>query len=70
MGWCAHPHRSVNLPTPSNDGDVPLFWQAGDGNESDREVFGNLSAEFQQQWILDSVYVADARYIQRRTCKH
>ena len=44
----------------SNDGDVPLFLRVGDGNESDSAVFGNLIAEFQQQWTLDSVYVADA----------
>ncbi|MEO0488334.1 MAG: IS1634 family transposase, partial [Cyanobacteria bacterium J06659_2] len=44
----------------SNDGDVPLFLRVGDGNESDSAVFGQLIAEFQQQWTLDSVYVADA----------
>lgn len=44
----------------SNDGEVPLFLRVGDGNESDSAVFGQLIAEFQQQWTLDSVYVADA----------
>ena len=43
-----------------SDGDVPLFLRVGDGNESDSAVFGQLIAEFQQQWTLDSVYVADA----------
>ncbi|RME08212.1 MAG: IS1634 family transposase [Bacteroidetes bacterium] len=44
----------------SNDGDVPLFLRVGDGNESDSAVFGQLIEAFQQQWTLDSVYVADA----------
>lgn len=44
----------------TNDGDVPLFWRVGDGNESDKAVFAELIAEFQHQWTLESLYVADS----------
>ena len=44
----------------SSDGEVPLFLRVGDGNESDRAVFAEVITEFQQQWTLESIYVADA----------
>jgi transposase len=44
----------------TGDGDVPLFVRVGDGNESDRAIFAQLMQQFQQQWNLDSIYVADS----------
>lgn len=44
----------------TGDGDVPLFIRVGDGNESDRAIFAQLMKQFQQQWNLDSIYVADS----------
>ena len=44
----------------TSDGEVPLFLRVGDGNESDSAVFAEVIAEFQQQWTLESIYVADA----------
>jgi transposase len=44
----------------TGDGDVPLFVRVGDGNESDRAIFAQLMKQFQQQWNLDSIYVADS----------
>jgi transposase len=39
----------------SGDGDVPLFLKAGDGNEADKAVFGQISKEFKNQVDFDSV---------------
>ncbi len=44
----------------TGDGDVPLFLRIGDGNESDRAIFAQLMKQFQQEWNLDSIYVADS----------
>ena len=32
------------------DGDVPLFLKVGNGNDTDKAVFSEVIAEFQQQW--------------------
>ena len=44
----------------SGDGDVPLYLRVADGNESDRAVFAQIMKEFQQQWDVDALFVADA----------
>lgn len=44
----------------TGDGDIPLFVRIGDGNESDRAIFAQLMKQFQQEWNLDSIYVADS----------
>ena len=42
-----------------------MFLRGGDGNESDSAVFAKVIAEFQQQWTLESIYVADAALYSR-----
>lgn len=41
----------------SGDGDVPLFIQVGDGNESEATKFPQLIKEFKQQWTFEEVKV-------------
>lgn len=42
------------------DGDIPLYLRVADGNEVDSAIFGTLIAEFQKQWQIDALFVADA----------
>jgi transposase len=44
----------------SGDGDGPLFLKAGDGNEADKAVFGQISKEFKKQVDFDSLMVGDS----------
>ncbi|EAM52261.1 IS1634-like element ISCwa1 family transposase [Crocosphaera watsonii] len=44
----------------SQDGDIPLFVRVGDGNESDKAVFGNVLVEFKKQIKFDSIMVCDS----------
>ncbi len=44
----------------SGDGDIPLYLRVADGNESDRGVFAKLIRDFQQEWNIDALFVADA----------
>ncbi|MDZ8239395.1 MAG: IS1634 family transposase [Nostoc sp. ChiQUE01a] len=44
----------------SGDGDIPLYLRIGDGNESDSAMFATIIADFQQQWQIDALFVADA----------
>jgi transposase len=46
----------------SSDGDIPLFFQVGNGNESEKTRFPWLIKEFKKQWTLDEieVFVADS----------
>jgi transposase len=46
----------------SGDGDIPIYFKVGNGNDSDQRVFTEVVAEFQNQWlgVSSSVYVADA----------
>ncbi|GAB4545777.1 MAG: hypothetical protein Tsb0014_40120 [Pleurocapsa sp.] len=44
----------------TGDGDVPLYLRVADGNELDRAVFAQLIREFNQQWDIDALFVADA----------
>ncbi len=44
----------------SGDGDIPLYLRVADGNESDSAIFAKLIADFKQQWLLDTLFVADA----------
>ncbi|EAM51684.1 IS1634-like element ISCwa1 family transposase [Crocosphaera watsonii] len=44
----------------SQDGDIPLFVRAGDGNESDKAVFGKVLVEFKKQIKFDSIMVCDS----------
>lgn len=44
----------------SGDGDIPLYLRVADGNEVDSAMFGTLIAEFQKQWQIDALFVADA----------
>lgn len=43
----------------SNDHAIPLFMRAGDGNETDKEAFGQIFVEYKKQINLDSILVAD-----------
>lgn len=42
------------------DGDIPLYLRVADGNEVDSAMFGKLIADFQKQWQIDALFVADA----------
>lgn len=44
----------------TGDGDIPLFLRTGDGNETDKAVFGKILAEFKKQINFDSINVADS----------
>jgi len=44
----------------SEDGDVPVYFRAGSGNEQDKAVFGRLIKEFQSEVDLDTLFVSDA----------
>ena len=44
----------------SQDGDIPLFVRAGDGNESDKAVFGKILVEFKKQIKFDSIMICDS----------
>jgi transposase len=44
----------------SGDGDIPLYLRVADGNEVDSAMFGTLIANFQKQWQIDALFVADA----------
>lgn len=44
----------------SGDGDIPLFLKTGDGNETDKAVFGKILADFKKQVNFDSIQVADS----------
>ncbi|EAM51599.1 IS1634-like element ISCwa1 family transposase [Crocosphaera watsonii WH 8501] len=44
----------------SQDGDISLFVRAGDGNESDKAVFGKVLVEFKKQIKFDSIMVCDS----------
>ena len=44
----------------SGDGDIPLFLRTGDGNETDKAVFGKILADFKKQVDFDSIQVADS----------
>ncbi len=44
----------------TGDGDVPLYLRVADGNESDLAIFAQLIREFNQEWDIDALFVADA----------
>jgi len=44
----------------SGDGDVPVYFRAGDGNESDKAVLARLIRQFQAQVDVDALFVADS----------
>jgi transposase len=44
----------------SNDGDIPLFFRGGSGNESDKVMFGKILVEYSQQIDFESIMVADS----------
>ena len=43
----------------SGDEGIPLFVRTGDGNETDKAVFGKILADFKKQVNFDSIMVAD-----------
>ena len=44
----------------SNDNSIPLLMRTGDGNETDKKVFGKLLLEFKKQINLESIMVGDS----------
>lgn len=42
------------------DGDIPAFISMGDGNQSDKACFARIMRQFQQQWDMEGVCVADS----------
>jgi transposase len=53
----------------SNDGELPLFMRTGDGNESDKAVFGKILVEFKRRINLDSIMVADSALYSQENLK-
>ncbi|WP_041225823.1 IS1634 family transposase [Crinalium epipsammum] len=53
----------------SSDGDVPLFFRAGDGNESDKAVFGKILLEFKKQIDFESIMVCDSALYSQNNLK-
>ena len=41
------------------DGDIPVYMEIADGNQSDKARFAQLCQEFKQQWTFDGLWVAD-----------
>ena len=46
----------------TNDGDVPLWMNICDGNESDQKQFGGAMIELKKQLQFDSLMVADSAF--------
>lgn len=44
----------------TSDADVPLYFRAADGNETDKAVFADLINDFKQQLDVDALFVADS----------
>jgi transposase len=44
----------------SSDGDIPIFIRGGDGNESDKAMFGKILVEYSQQVDFESIMIADS----------
>ena len=44
----------------ANDGEVPLGFEVGSGNQSDKAVFAQRFKAFAQQWDVDGMLVADS----------
>ncbi|MGK7882049.1 MAG: IS1634 family transposase [Crocosphaera sp.] len=53
----------------SQDGDLPLFVRVGDGNESDKAVFGKILGEFKNQIKFDSIMVCDSALYSQENLK-
>ena len=53
----------------SSDGDIPLFFRAGDGNESDKAVFGKILVEFKKQINFESIMVCDSALYSQNNLK-
>jgi len=43
----------------TGDGDIPLYFRVGDGNESDQKVFAQIIQEYQKGWQIEALFVAD-----------
>ena len=43
-----------------SDSGIPFFMRTGDGNESDKAVFGQILSEVKKQIELDSIVVCDS----------
>ena len=44
----------------SGDGDVPLYLKVGDGNQADKAVFAQMVKDFQAQWNVEALFIADS----------
>jgi len=44
----------------SSDGDIPLLMRVGNGNESDKKIFVELIKKYQENFNLETIYVADS----------
>lgn len=44
----------------SNDGDIPLYFEGGDGNQSDKAKFTAIAKRFKKQVQFESILVADS----------
>ncbi len=53
----------------SSDGDVPLYFRGGSGNESDKAVFGKLLVEYSKQINFESIMVADSALYSEKNLK-
>lgn len=53
----------------SSDGDIPLFFRGGDGNEADKAVFGKILVEFKKQIDFESIMVCDSALYSQNNLK-
>jgi transposase len=44
----------------SGDGDVPIYFRVGNGNESDNAIFPIIIQEYQDKWQSEALFIADA----------
>lgn len=44
----------------NSDGDIPMYFRIGNGNEADKAVFGKLMKEFKDKLDFETLFVADS----------
>ena len=53
----------------AGDGDIPVFLELANGNQSDKARFADLFQDFKQQWTFDGLCVADGALYSRENLK-
>jgi transposase len=54
----------------SRDGGIPLWFQAGNGNDTDSQKFAQLAKRFAHQWQMEGLFVMDAAFYSEPNLQH